>query len=795
MRRHIALCLSFLTLSIPSGLSGPTPPPYRTQIERYDGQTTGRYIVTLKDGVSRQAVINQLADVANDAVEVVSDWDNVLNGFSAKLDESALSLLQTLPGVECIAQDGIMHTAAMTTQHDAPWGLSRLSSDSRLTGAADQLNFQYTYDDSSGAGVDIYVIDTGVKITHQDFGGRAEWGATFGGYPDQDGHGHGTHVAATAAGNKYGVSKKAKIIAVKVLSDQGSGSITDIISGINFVAMKCAASARPCVINMSLGGSKSCPLDLATRAATLKGVHVVVAAGNSNQDAATTSPASVKEAITVGASNITDYRAFFSNYGRIVDIFAPGQSITSAWIDNDNATKTISGTSMASPHVAGLVAYLIAFNGTLDSPADMQNKVKDFGIRNALSNIPATMLRYIQAYLPILALFAHSVLSGPTPPPYRTEIEPYDGEITGLHIVTLKKDVLREEVIAQLINLGPNAVEIVHEYGHVLNGFAAELDDIALAHLQTSPAVETITEDGIMHVTAAVQQNEAPWGLARLSTDGWSKEQNSSQRHFKYTYDDSAGSGVDIYIVDTGVRIDHTEFGNRARWGKTFGECYYDEDDNGHGSHVAGIAAGATYGVAKAANIIAVKVLDHDGSGLISDIIAGLDWVSGQSTTTNRPSVVNMSLGGSNSTSLDDATKKLIENGVHVVAAAGNSNKDAIDISPAHVSGVITVGASTIDDKRAWFSNYGSVVDVFAPGEYIISAWNKTATDTNTISGTSMASPHVAGLVAYLIELEGNIDPEQMQTKVKELGEKNALSDLPAGTTNILAHNTLVRKA
>ncbi|KAJ2928325.1 hypothetical protein H1R20_g8752, partial [Candolleomyces eurysporus] len=403
------------------------------------------------------------------------------------------------------------------------------------------------------------------------------------------------------------------------------------------------------------------------------------------------------------------------------------------------------------------------------------------------------MLRYIPAYLSILTLFVSSVLSGPTPPPYRTQIQAYDGETTGLHIVTLKQGVSRAEVIRQLISAAQETVEVVYEYANVFNGFAVDLDDTSLNFLQTLPEVETISEDGVMHVTAVVEQTDAPWGLARLSseTQQWSKNQDASQLSFKYTYDDSAGAGVDIYVVDTGVRINHTEFGTRARWGKTFGECYSDEDDNGHGTHVAGTAAGAKYGVAKSASIIAVKVLDKDGSGAISDIIAGLDWVLGQHATTSRPSIVNMSLGGSSSPSLDDATKRLIEQGIHVVVAAGNSNTDVKDTSPAHVEEVITVGASTINDERAWFSNYGSVVDIFAPGQNITSAWFRSSDDTLNISGTSMASPHVTGLVAYLIALQGNIEPAAMRKKVQELGTRDVLSDIPSGTINILAHNNI----
>ncbi|RXW16071.1 hypothetical protein EST38_g9778 [Candolleomyces aberdarensis] len=425
------------------------------------------------------------------------------------------------------------------------------------------------------------------------------------------------------------------------------------------------------------------------------------------------------------------------------------------------------------------------------------------------------MLRNLPVYLSVLTLLISSAIAGPTPPPYRTQIERYNGEKTGRYIVTLKEGASRANVINQLAKVSLDAVEIVYEYGDIINGFAGELNPLreavkmtygyelrrtiaklgptALTLLQALPNVETISEDGIMHTTALVEQTEASWGLARLSspTQQWSKGQDPRQLNFKYTYDDTAGAGVDIYVVDTGIQINHTDFGGRAQWGATFGAGYKNEDGHGHGTHVAGTAAGTTYGVAKAANIVAVKVLSDTGSGSISDIIAGLIYVAVKSIQSGRPTVVNMSLGGGVSPPLDLVTKILTTLGIHVVVAAGNSNADAQNTSPAHVEEAITVGASTIDDERASFSNFGSVVDVFAPGRYITSAWiGSGADDTFIASGTSMASPHVAGLVAYLINLEGEqIMPEAMETKLKSLGVHGALTNIPSGTANILAQN------
>ncbi|KIM41100.1 hypothetical protein M413DRAFT_445822 [Hebeloma cylindrosporum] len=360
--RFFTTAVSFSLLAI-SALASVTP--LRT-IERFNGPTTGRYIIKVKAGVSKH---NLLAKVGH---TVTHNWE-ILNGFA---------------GSDFVAADGMMHT--MTTQTNAPWGLSRLSSNTRLANQdTNALSFSYTFDGSAGSGVDIYVV--GVLTSHTQFGGRARWGATFGGYADRDGNGHGTHCAGTAAGSQFGVAKSANIIAVKVLSDAGSGSIADIVSGLNFVLSSARASGRPSIVSMSLGGGASASLDSAVETLTSAGIHVAVAAGNSNVDAADTSPARAPSAVTVGASTIADARASFSNFGAVVDIFAPGQNIISSWIGSDTATNNISGTSMATPHIAGLIAYLIGLQGNT-SPADMSNKLKNLGLKGVLSGIPSGTL-------------------------------------------------------------------------------------------------------------------------------------------------------------------------------------------------------------------------------------------------------------------------------------------------------------------------------------------------------------------------------------------------------------------
>ncbi|KAL4261096.1 peptidase S8 family protein [Pleurotus pulmonarius] len=341
---------------------------------------TGQLIVKLKDGASSNTLLKSIGE------DVTHRWEIGFKGFAGTFSEKSLVALRSSPDVESISEDGLMHAFAIQT--DAPWGLARLSSENRLeNNNASALNFSYTYDSAGGAGVDVYVVDTGIYTEHTEFEGRARWGATFGGYAPADGNGHGTHCAGVVAGHRFGVAKAASVIAVKVLSDTGSATVSDIISGLNFVIASARASGRPSVVLMALGGSASTALDNAVTAVTSAGIHVV-AAGNSNTDAGNTSPARVPSVITVGAITIADARSSASNYGSVVDVYAPGQNIISAWIGSPTATNIISGTSPAASFVAGLVAYLISVHGNL-SPAAMKALIKSLSLNGVLTGIPA----------------------------------------------------------------------------------------------------------------------------------------------------------------------------------------------------------------------------------------------------------------------------------------------------------------------------------------------------------------------------------------------------------------------
>ena len=313
-----------------------------------------------------------------------------------------------------------------------------------------------------------------------------------------------------------------------------------------------------------------------------------------------------------------------------------------------------------------------------------------------------------------------------------------------------------------------------HVYADALHGFAAEMSEEDALELANDPRVAFVEEDSVMEIVTT--QSGATWGLDRI-------DQTDRPLNGTYVYT-STGSGVNAYIIDTGIRTTHTQFGGRASGAFTaINDGRGASDCNGHGTHVAGTVGGSTYGVAKAVRLFAVRVLSCSGSGSTSGVIAGVNWVMANRV---RPAVANMSLGGGISSSLDTAVNNAINAGVTFAVAAGNSNTNAANSSPARVAAAITVGSSTINDARSSFSNFGSVVDIFAPGSSITSAWSTSDTATNTISGTSMATPHVAGVAARYLQGNPTASAATVRNALVAAASLNKLSGIPTGTANRL---------
>ncbi len=952
-----------------------------------------RYIVTVV--ASKQpAVFARSAGATPLAV-----FTHALNGFTADLTASQVAALAQDPSVTRIEPDRVVGIDA--TQNPATWGLDRI--DQRNL----PLNSTYTYT-ATGTGVKAYIIDTGILGTHNDFGGRVLSGYTAisDGNGTTDCNGHGTHVAGTVGGTTYGVAKGVSLVPVRVLSCAGSGSNTGVIAGVEWVTADHAAGT-PAVANMSLGGSTSASLNAAVARSIADGITYTVAGGNSNTDACTSSPASEPTAITVGATASTDARASYSNFGTCLDIFAPGSGITSDWYTSTTATNTISGTSMAAPHVAGVAALLLSADATaspatiasrllaaatpsvvtgtgagspnlllasgtftpgpvtapsaprnlvatignaritltFDVPADTGGTaITDYVIQQAsgggawttvadgVSNATTatvtgltngTTYSFRVAAVNSASTGAYSGAISATPAPaatndafadaalitgstgslagstvnatretnepthggyggsaslwYRwtapsdgtfalsTQGSSYDtllGAYTGTTVGALSTLAANDDsggglwsAVTVNVTAGTTIKIAIDGYGGLrgstvlgwtftqaaaptapdaptgitasagngkvsvawlapasngrsaITGYTATATPgggkcstagaractvkslrNGTAYTFTVTATNAIGTSPASAASAAVTPSTraASWGLDRidqrdLPLDGTMDLQAANASA-------GGGSGVTAYVIDTGVRSDHEQFGGRVASGYTaVSDGNGAEDCNGHGTHVAGTVGGADYGVAPSVSIVPVRVLDCYGSGNLSDVIAGLNWVAANHAP-GQLAVANMSLGGGYSEALNAAVQSVIDDGVTVVVAAGNDGMDACGNSPASVAAAITVGATDSNDQRAGFSDYGSCVDLFAPGVDIKSSWLDSSTAIETLSGTSMASPHVAGGVALTLASTRSTSTGEISTNVIGNASNDRVGDARTGSPNRLLY-------
>ncbi|MEV8534135.1 S8 family serine peptidase [Streptomyces sp. NPDC051211] len=395
------------------------------------------------------------------------------------------------------------------------------------------------------------------------------------------------------------------------------------------------------------------------------------------------------------------------------------------------------------------------------------------------SRIPSRRGR--AAVLLAAALVAGGSLAAPATAAEAEGVVQYAGAadaVPGSYIVMLKESGAKAEPQRGTALASRYRGKLRDTYDAAFQGYAVEMSAQQARRLAADPAVATVVQNRKVKLDAT-QPNPPSWGLDRI-------DRRRLPLDKKYVYRDSAGTGVTAYVIDTGVRISHSDFGGRARYGFDAIDGGGAADGHGHGTHVAATVAGTTYGVAKKAKIVAVRVLNNEGEGTTAQVVAGINWVTKNAV---KPAVVNMSLGGDADVVLDTAVRNSIASGLTYAVAAGNAGVDASTHSPARVPTALTVGSSDSGEARSYFSNTGKLVDLFAPGSDIVSAGSWFDQHEVTMSGTSMAAPHVAGAAALYLSTHRTASPATVAKALIDASAKGSLHDIGTGSPNRLLYS------